>query len=246
MQNKTLRTVSWVNPDSSRESLKLIVVPIPAYPNIRQYTREFAKNIYSWNDLWIDPKMIVIHAMDFGTVKEALEKSSFLHHRMPKEWGSMSKAGLLPNGAHFMVDRDGAVYCLMPPLKNEWMNERWDQANHRWMIRRHLEGNPMALGIENITPTNGQYDDVTRKQIQSNAKLIRWLLWFEHGKIQYVTSHHQFNDSTVQQSMLKQFQLSYTNPHYAVTDRTDVGDAILHQILELIGMKKWAVKSDFR
>ena len=189
--------------------------------------------------------MIVLHAMDFGSLQEALEKSSFLHDRMPIEWGSMSKAGLLPNGAHFMIDQNGNVYCIMPPLKNEWMNESWSRENHRWMIRRHLEGNPMALGIENITPANDQYDDLTEKQIQANAKLIRWLLWFEQDKIQYVTSHHQFNDSTFQQSMLKQFQLRYSNPHYRVTDREDVGDRNLKKILDQLSTHGWKVKSEF-
>ena len=43
MRTKTTRVVHWTNHDSTKESLTLNIIPIPAYPEIRKQTRIFCK-----------------------------------------------------------------------------------------------------------------------------------------------------------------------------------------------------------
>lgn len=240
---KSSRVLTWSNPDATRDSLTITLLPIPINEKIISLTTDFTQSNYGITTPWLNPKMIVLHSMDFGSLKEALEKSSFLHDRMPESWGVLSRAGLLPNGAHFFIDRGGEVYCLTPPLSKNSFSENWSD-DHRWLIRRHQDGNPLAIGIENITLPNGKFDDLTEAQIAANAKLIHWLISFEKSQIKYVFSHHQFNDAAFQKNVLKKFNLQYYQPHHRTTQRQDIGNEILQKIKDLVIQRGWNIKSE--
>src|SRR5882757_8018368 len=116
MKTKTVRTVSWTNPNGEKETLTFTEIAIPVKEEMKQLTKEFNQNNYGINSYWLNPKMIVLHSMDLGDLQQSLEQSSLLNDQLPESWGTLSKAGKLPNGAHFMVDQDGTIYCLTPPV----------------------------------------------------------------------------------------------------------------------------------
>ncbi len=239
-KKKTERTVSWTNPDGSAETMNLIEMPIPVNERL---TAEFNKNNYGIASPWLNPKMIVLHSMDLGSLQQSLEQSSLLNDRMPESWGLLSKAGKLPNGAHFMVDKDGTIYCLAPPLAEKSKSADYTSPFHRWYVKRHQDGNPCAIGIENVTDANGDFTDLTPQQIDANSKLVRWLIQFEENKIEYVNSHHQFNEENTLDHLHKLLELNYKNKAYRTTGRKDIGDDKLTDILLQVKLSGYTISS---
>ncbi|PZR25646.1 MAG: hypothetical protein DI538_27145 [Azospira oryzae] len=239
-KKKAERTVSWTNPDGSSETLNLIEMAIPVNEKL---TTEFNKNNYGIASPWLTPKMIVLHSMDLGSLKESLEQSSLLHDRIPESWGLLSKAGKLPNGAHFMVDKDGTIYCLTPPMARNKKKVDYTSPAHRWYVKRHQDGNPCAIGIENVTDANGDYTDLTAEQVEANSKLVRWLIQFEENRIEYVNSHHQFNDENTLNHLHKLLELNYQNKPFRTTGRKDIGDDKLTDILLQVKLSGYTISS---
>ena len=223
----------WRNPDGSQEEIKILEMAVPLNEAMKNSTIEFVHSVYGMDSIWLNPKMIVFHAMGDGDLKTSLEVSSFLNDQIPESWGNLSKAGLLPNGAHFIVDRDGTIICLSPPASNDGDQFSFERDRHHWLIKRHQDGNPVAIGIENVTP-RGDYTNLTNEQIISNAKLARWLIWFEKGKIEFVASHHQFNDNNRYRHFLQIFHLQNLKMQFRTKGRKDVGDRNLTEILKRI------------
>jgi hypothetical protein len=237
---------SWINPDSTREAIVITEMSIPLDREMKDLTRKFMLDNYRRTSTWVEPRMIMIHSMDLRDLKNSLEQSSFLDRRMPARWRTQVKAGTLPSGAHFIIDRDGTIYCLTPPSSmDEESGISYDRDNHRWFVRRHFDANPMALGIENVTPKDGRYDDLTDEQIIANAKLVRWLMWMEKDSITHVTSHHQFNDKEQFVAMLSEFSLELARTPYRAWTRKDVGDEVLKRILDEVKKQGWTVKEKF-
>lgn len=240
------QTFAWVNPDSSSEKIRFEQMPIPVDKQMKDMTQRFMLDNYGRNSIWVEPRMIVIHSMDLEDLQTSLQQSSFLDRRMPGTWTTVVKAGSLPSGAHFIIDRDGTIYCLTPPWStDDDTGISYNRDRHRWFIRRHVDANPMAIGIENVTLRNGSFDDLTSAQVASNAKLVRWLLWMEKGAITHVVSHHQFNDTTQYEAMLKEFSIELPRPMYRAWTRKDVGDGVLGQILDKVRRKGWNVREQF-
>lgn len=246
LKRKVQKKFTWLNPDSSREEIAFIQTRIPVDREMRDLTSRFMQDNYGRNSIWVEPRMIVIHSMDLEDLRTSLEKSSFLDKTMPEEWQTVIKAGHLPSGAHFIIDRDGTIYCLTPP---SWTKDEtkisYNRNQHQWLVRRHLDAVPMAIGIENVTARDGTFEDLTDKQIESNAQLVSWLLWMEKGTITHVTSHHQFNDTTRFESMLREYSLTLPRPMYRAWERQDVGDEMLVRILAEVRRRGWVVKEDF-
>lgn len=61
--------------------------------------------------------------------------------------------------SHYLVDRDGSIYQLMP---------------ENWMARHVIGLNHYAIGIENVGGIDGK-DDLTEKQVEANAFLVCYL-----------------------------------------------------------------------
>lgn len=237
LQKKSIdRKVEWTNPDGSPEQLSFTEMAIPFPESVKKLTRSFVHDVYGLDSLWLAPRMIVYHAMGDGDLKTSLEVSSFLHDRIPESWGTLAKAGTLPNGAHFIVDRDGSIYCLFPPVSKTDSSISYSKSNHRWYIKRHQDGNPVAIGIENVTP-KGNYSALTPAQHEANAKLARWLFWFEHGDIAFIASHHQFNDDAAYDGFLSFFRLSNFKKLYRTKGRKDVGDAVFDSLTQKINQR---------
>jgi hypothetical protein len=182
--------------------------------------------------------------MGDGNLKTSLEVSSFLNDRIPESWGNLHNAGKLPNGAHFIIEKSGNVICLTPPVSSDESRISYDRNDHKWWVKRHQDGNPIAIGVENVTD-QGNVTDLTREQIESNAKLARWLLWMENGKIDYAMSHHQFNDDRNYDAFLTAFKLKHLQKQYRTKERKDVGDKNLRRIIDKISEFGYNIHSFF-
>ncbi len=233
LQKKSFeRKVEWTNPDGSKEKLAIKEMTIPFTKKLKVLTMEFVHDVYGLDSIWLNPRMIVFHAMGDGDLKTSLEVSSFLNDEMPDAWGNLSKAGKLPNGAHFIIDRDGTIVCLSPPVLKNGLTS-FELENHHWYVKRHQDGNPVAIGVENVTP-KGNYTDLTEAQIKSNAQLARWLTWFEQGEIKFIASHHQFNDDKNYDRFLNTFQLYNYKKPFRTRARKDIGTRAFSEIFNQV------------
>jgi N-acetylmuramoyl-L-alanine amidase len=78
-------------------------------------------------------------------------------------------------GIQYVIDKDGSIYHLTPDT----------------VVARHLIGfNHVSLGIENIAADS---TGLTTAQIESNAKLIRFLAG-KYPSIRYMIGHHEYNN----------------------------------------------------
>ncbi|MEM9001310.1 MAG: peptidoglycan recognition family protein [Bacteroidota bacterium] len=119
----------------------------------------------------IVPKMIVLH----WTVIPTLEKSfeAFEKPTLPSWRPDIENVSGLNVSAHFLVDRDGTIYRLMPETT----------------MARHVIGlNHCAIGIENVGGTEEL--PLTRQQLKSNT----WLVDYLNSKydIDYLIGHYEY------------------------------------------------------
>ena len=245
IKRKVERNVSWTNPDGTKETMRLMEMAIPFTEEAKQLTLEFNTANYGLPSYWLTPKMIVLHSMDLGNLQRSLEQSSLLHDHLPESWSMLYKAGKVPNGVHFMVDKNGTIYCLAPPVSKDEKSVDYTSPSHRWYIKRHQDGNPCAIGIENVTEANGDFTDLTAAQVAANAQLVRWLIQFENNNIKYVSSHHQFNNEATLNQMHFRLKLSYQQKAYRTTGRKDIGEVKLNSIISKIKEHGYVVHSDF-
>ncbi len=118
----------------------------------------------------IVPKMIVLHFTGSGTLnsnfnyfnKEEIEQARTVNKNQ----------STLNVSAHYLVDRDGTVYQLLPDT----------------LFARHIIGlNYMAIGVENV---GGPDAPLTEAQVKANAALVRHLS--KQHKIEYLIGHSEY------------------------------------------------------
>lgn len=121
----------------------------------------------------IDPKMIVLHWTAIPTLERSF--NAFKDPELPGSRKEIANAGSLNVSAHFLVDRDGTIYRLMPETT----------------MARHVIGlNHTAIGVENVGGTEDT--PLTDEQLQANIWLVRYLA----GKydIEYVIGHYEYRN----------------------------------------------------
>ena len=148
----------------------------------------------------IKPTMVVVH----WTAVYTLEATYDIFNP-PRLRGRQDIAGssALNVSAHFLVDRDGTIFRLLPDTT----------------FARHVIGlNHTAIGIENI---GGSEAPLTRAQLKANEELIRYLN--RRHEIEYVIGHHEYT----------RFRGSYlwkeTDPNY-LTEKSDPGDRFMKNL----------------
>jgi len=118
----------------------------------------------------INPKMIVLHFTGFGTIKSIHEY--FNAPTIEESRQINKKVSALNVGAHYLIDRDGSIYQLIPDT----------------LLARHVIGlNYCAIGVENI---GSEKEPLTEAQVISNAKLVRYLA--SKYKIEYLIGHEEY------------------------------------------------------
>lgn len=122
-------------------------------------------------DIIMQPKMIILHWTEINSLESTWKY--FNRIRAEAARPDLIGAGEVNVSAHFLVDRDGTIYRLMPET---------------WMARHCIGLNHLAIGIENVG--DGEKFPLTEAQVKTNAALIRYL----KGKfaIQYLIGHMEY------------------------------------------------------
>jgi N-acetyl-anhydromuramyl-L-alanine amidase AmpD len=122
-------------------------------------------------DITIQPRMIVLHYTAGSSFRATWRY--FDRVRVEKDRKRTADAGEVNVSSHFVVDRDGTIYRLVPETT----------------MARHCIGlNHVAIGVENVG--DGKKHKLTAAQVEANARLIRWLAR-RHG-ITHVIGHHEY------------------------------------------------------
>jgi len=138
-------------------------------------TLEYIANHYGEDaeDITIVPRIIVLH----WTAIDGFEETFAVFD--PEELGGsrpgLAAAGQVNVSIQFLVDRDGAVYRLMPET---------------WMARHCIGLNYSAIGVENVGGGKG-IDNLTDEQITANINLVRYLAE-RYPTIQYLIGHMEY------------------------------------------------------
>lgn len=118
----------------------------------------------------IEPQMVVVHWTAIDNVEVTFDVFDSPSLKGREELGSASNLNV---SSHFIIDRDGVIFRLLP-----------DTA-----FARHTIGlNYCAIGIENI---GGPEAPLTKAQLQANEELIRYLQK-KYPAIEYVIGHHEY------------------------------------------------------
>ena len=108
-------------------------------------------------DLRIEPQMIVLHYTGGSSAKAT--HRYFNRPRIEEDRAKLAAAGVANVSAHFLVDRDGTIYRLLPETT----------------MARHCVGlNHIAIGVENVG--DGDAYPLTDAQVEANAWLTRDLV----------------------------------------------------------------------
>jgi len=122
-------------------------------------------------DARINPRMVVLHWTAIPTLEASFD--AFNPSRLPAARGDISSAGALNVSAHYLVDRDGTIYQLMPDT----------------LMARHTIGlNHCAIGIENVGGT--PETPLTPQQLRANSWLVRNLA--ARYPIRYLIGHYEY------------------------------------------------------
>lgn len=149
----------------------------------------------------INPKMIVLHYTDGGTLKSIF--NYFNHPVIENARNYNKKQSALNVSAHYLIDRDGKIYQLMEDT----------------LFARHIIGlNYCSIGVENI---GSKKEPLTEAQVLSNVQLIRHLV--RKFQIEYVIGHSEYVQFR-QTDLWKE-----TNPQY-FTQKEDPGIEFMKQI----------------
>lgn len=153
----------------------------------------------------IDPKMIVVHYTNGGTIESIYRYFNTSTIEDSREYNK--KQSSLNVSSHYLIDRDGTIYQLVEDT----------------LFARHTIGlNYCSIGIENI---GGPTSPLTTQQIRSNASLIRHLT--SKYKIDHVIGHSEylaFRNSTLWKETDKKYY----------TIKQDPGEKAMQEIRVLI------------
>jgi N-acetylmuramoyl-L-alanine amidase len=188
------------------QKLKIVEKPIIWDSTRRTLSLEYLKNRHGieQKEPSIKPKMVVCH----WTAIPSFEKSFFAFNSpiLPNARPELKNASLLNVSAHYLVDRDGTVYHLLPDT----------------IFARHVIGlNYCAIGIENVG--DGTNNKLTEAQFEANYLLIKQLQ--KKYKIEYLIGHHEYTKFRGS-SIWKE-----TDPNYQTT-KNDPGDEFMNRLRE--------------
>ncbi len=150
----------------------------------------------------ITPKIIVIHWTAIPTLERSF--AAFNQPQLHSSRTVISGASILNVSAHFLVDRDGTIYRLMPE-------------NY---FGRHVIGlNYCSIGIENVA--NGDDLPLTEQQFVSNVQLVNYLS--AKHPIEYLIGHDQYK-KFINTELWRE-----TDPNY-LTEKQDVGETFMEAL----------------
>ncbi len=120
----------------------------------------------------IEPRMIVLHHTVIPTMEQTF--AAFDSPTLPDTRPEIQGAGSLNVSAHYLVDRDGTIYRLLPDT----------------LMARHTIGlNHCAIGVENVGGTPDL--PLTRAQLKANIWLVKHLK--AQYDIEYLIGHQEYS-----------------------------------------------------
>lgn len=174
-------------------------------------TREYQLTHYGIDSksIEIEPKMIVLHwtCISSFDITFRIFDSPALPANSPRR---TELPGDLNVSSHFLVDRDGSIYQLMPET---------------WMARHVIGLNHYAIGIENVGGVDSK-DDLTEEQAKANAFLVCYLKK-KYPQIKFVIGHNEYLQYKGTDLWLEK------DPNYQ-TDKTDPGPNFVNKVKRLM------------
>jgi N-acetyl-anhydromuramyl-L-alanine amidase AmpD len=182
---------------AKQPELKIVQRPIVFDQEREKLSLQYLHQRYAMkqSEATITPRMVVVHWTAINSLKDSFKV--FNSSTLASARAKISSASALNVSAHFLIDRDGSIYQLLPETT----------------FARHVIGlNHSAIGIENVG--DGDSHPLTEKQLQANIQLIK-LLSTRHP-IEYVIGHYEYK-SFVGHPLWKEVDPGY------LTDKTDPG-----------------------
>lgn len=191
---------------------KIIQRPIDFSEKRISLTRDYIYAHYGvkTETIRISPRLIVIHWTALDTLSksfQAFKKEELAGHRGELKGSSLNVS------AHFLVDRDGTIYQLMPD---------------HWMARHVIGLNHTAIGIENVGGVGGK-EDLTEAQVKANAHLVLHLQK-KYPKIERVIGHFEYLELE-KTGLWKEAVAGYR------TTKIDPGPKFMTELRALLGKK---------
>jgi N-acetyl-anhydromuramyl-L-alanine amidase AmpD len=186
-------------------------MPIQFDKQRKALTRQYQSSHYGIKvrSLEIEPQMIVLHWTVIASLKTTFRVFNPplfpVHSERRKDL-----PGDLNVSSHFVVDKDGSIYQLMP---------------EHWMARHVIGLNHYAIGIENIGGMDSK-DDLTDAQVKANAFLVCYLKK-KYPAIHYVIGHNEYLSFKNTPLWLEQ------DPTYQ-TDKEDPGPTFVAKVKRLV------------
>jgi len=156
----------------------IVQKPIIFTDKRQNLTKEYIKKHYGLDvkNIIIEPKTIVLHwtaVMDF--------EKSFLRLNAEKLFSDrqdIASASALNVSAHYLIDRDGTIYQLMPD---------------NWMARHVIGLNYSSIGVENVGGETNSKEDLTPAQLEANILLVNYLK-DKYPSIENIIGHHEYRE----------------------------------------------------
>ncbi|WP_350291936.1 peptidoglycan recognition family protein [uncultured Croceitalea sp.] len=154
---------------------KIINKPIKFDAQRIELTKEYLKERYGLekNTIEIIPKIIVLHWTAIPTFKGSYD--AFYNSTLPSWRPDIENVSGLNVSTHFLVDKDGSIYSLMP---------------ENYMGRHVIGLNHCAIGIENVGGTKGS--PLTAKQLKANIQLVKYLA--RKYNIDFLIGHYEYTN----------------------------------------------------
>ncbi|MCX7115106.1 MAG: peptidoglycan recognition family protein [Gammaproteobacteria bacterium] len=198
-------------PFSCHSPQPIIQTPIVFDKTRIQLTQAYQRTHYGIrsSSINIKPQLIILHWTEAPTLK-----GSFQVFNPPRAHSTpYSRSGLpgeLNVSVHFLVDRDGTIYQLMPD---------------NWMARHVIGLNHCAIGIENVGGVHGKAD-LTEQQVEANAFLVCHLKQ-KYPSIREVIGHKDYLKYVNTPLWLEK------DGHYR-TKKTDPGEGFVKRVKQLV------------
>ena len=154
----------------------IVQKPIIFTDKREELTKEYVKKRYGLEirDIKIEPIVIVLHWTAVNDLEESFKRLN--PEELLSDRKEIAKASALNVSSHYLVDRDGTIYQLMPDDK----------------MARHVIGlNYSSLGIENVGGEGDKKEDLTPAQLKANVALVKYLKG-KYPKIEYLIGHYEY------------------------------------------------------
>ncbi|MCH8077367.1 MAG: N-acetylmuramoyl-L-alanine amidase [SAR324 cluster bacterium] len=188
-----------------REVLEIKPHPIVSDERL-ELTRIYNKIHYGLDSYQLkSPAIVVIHHTAIGSLKGSFR--AFDKARIPGHRGYIKKFGAVNVGVHFLVDKNGDIYSLLPT----------------GITGRHAIGlNHVSIGIENVAAKASR---LTEAQLQANAALVNHLK-YEYASIKYVIGHQEYTKRDLPHYKL----YKELDPKYRPTVKSDPGPRFMKKL----------------